>query len=348
VAYRGRVPLTSTLWELLTVTGPDGPSPRSDRPYVHDAFLFDSAEQLADVAAPFVLDGLAAGEAAVVATSPATAAVIRDAVDGSPRVHVLERSEVYRARTPTAIQTFRRLAEQHSTAGVSRVRVVGEPNFGRTPRDWLEWQRYESVINEALAGWPLWGLCVFDTARLPDEVLESALHTHTAVVTADGRQHPNPRFVAPADYVRSLPIPDEPLESTSPRLAAPDVADFIGLRRAVAAELATVPGPSDLLDDFLLAVDEMTSNALRHGGAPVSLSLWIEADRIVCTIGDRGPGWDDPFAGYGPAHGDDLSRGGMGLWLARQLCDHVDIRQDGEGVRVRLTTRLPELSRTGR
>ena len=57
-------------------------------------------------------------------------------------------------------------------------------------------------------------------------------------------------------------------------------------------------------------------------------------------IADRGPGWDDPFAGYGPAHGEDLSRGGMGLWLARQLCDHVDIEHGDDGVRVRLTTRL--------
>jgi hypothetical protein len=30
----------------------------------------------------------------------------------------------------------------------------------------------------------------------------------------------------------------------------------------------------------------------------------------------------------------------MGLWLARQLCDHVDITTDDEGTRVRLTLRL--------
>jgi anti-sigma regulatory factor (Ser/Thr protein kinase) len=126
----------------------------------------------------------------------------------------------------------------------------------------------------------------------------------------------------------------------APRLWAKDVADFIGLRHAVAAELATVDAPHDLIEDFLLAVDEMTSNAVRHGLPPVSLRLWTSNDRIVCVIGDGGPGWDDPFAGYGPAHGDDLSRGGMGLWLARQLCDHVDIDHGEHGVRVRLTTRL--------
>jgi anti-sigma regulatory factor (Ser/Thr protein kinase) len=307
--------------------------------YTHDALFFDSPGQLTDVAVPFLLEGLAAGEAAVVATSTGTANLLREAVDGDPRVHVIERGDVYRARTPTAITTFRRLAEQHAADGVKRVRVVGEVDFGPTERDWLEWQRYESVINDALAEWPLWGLCVFDTQRLPAPLIESALRTHSTLVT-DGDRAPNPDFADPADYLRSLPVPVEPLEDTAPRLAAPDVSDFIGLRHAVAAELDRVPAPRDAVEDFLLAVDEMTSNAMRHGGPPVSLRLWVADDRIVCTISDHGPGWDDPFAGYGPAHGEDLSRGGMGLWLARQLCDHVDISSDGAGARVRLTLRV--------
>jgi anti-sigma regulatory factor (Ser/Thr protein kinase) len=58
---------------------------------------------------------------------------------------------------------------------------------------------------------------------------------------------------------------------------------------------------------------------------------------LVCTISDAGTGWDEPFAGYGPAHGEDLSHGGMGLWLARQLRDHVAIRREAAGVSVRLT-----------
>jgi anti-sigma regulatory factor (Ser/Thr protein kinase) len=260
-------------------------------------------------------------------------------VDGDPRVHVLERHEVYRARTPMAITTFRRLADEYASAGVARVRVVGEVAFGPTERDWLEWQRYEAVINEALAAWPLWGLCLFDTQRLPDPVLESARRTHTGLVTASGRRE-NPEYVDPQRYLRTLPVPPEPLEDTEPRLAATSVGDYVGLRRAVSAELATIDAPPDLLDDLLLAVDEMTSNALRHGRPPVGLRLWASDDRVVCTISDSGPGFDDPFAGYGPAHGEDLSRGGMGLWLARQLCDHVDIRADDDGVRVRLTVRL--------
>ncbi len=307
--------------------------------YVHDALLYDDRDELVAVAVPFLLEGLAAGDAAVVATSAGTASILRDAVDGDSRVHVLERGDVYRARTPTAITTFRQLADERSAHGVRQVRVVGEVDFGETERDWLEWQRYESVINRALADWPLWGLCVFDTQRLPEPVLESARQTHTSVVTPAGR-FPNGDFVDPAHYLRTLPIPVEPLESTPPRLSALSVADFIGLRHAVAAELATVDAPRDAVEDYLLAVDEMTSNAVRHGKPPVSLRLWVGDDRLVCRIDDHGPGFDDPFAGYGPAHGEDLSRGGMGLWLARQLCDHVDISGDDDGAHVRLTLRL--------
>ena len=48
-----------------------------------------------------------------------TASILRDAVDGDPRVHILERGDVYRARTPTAITTFRQLAEERSAYGVA-------------------------------------------------------------------------------------------------------------------------------------------------------------------------------------------------------------------------------------
>ncbi|MCZ2860422.1 sensor histidine kinase [Blastococcus sp. VKM Ac-2987] len=312
--------------------------------FPHDALLYDSPDQLVAAGAPFLRAGLDAGEAAVVMTGPASTAALREALDDDPRLQLLDRAELYRMRTPAAITTLRRLAEKQTADGARRVRVVGEIDFGRTEREWLEWERYESVINEALTGWELWGLCAFDTRRLPEPVLESAVRTHPTLVTAAGRAA-NDGYTDPAEYLRALPVPDEPLERTAPRLAAADVADFIGLRHAVAAELAGVPAPADVVEDFLLAVDEMASNAVRHGRPPVSLRLWTAPDRMVCTISDGGPGWDDPFAGYGPAHGADLSRGGMGLWLARQLCDHVDIsggaHHPGDGgVRVRLTTVL--------
>jgi anti-sigma regulatory factor (Ser/Thr protein kinase) len=305
--------------------------------YQHDLLLHDGPEEFAAVAAPFLRAGLEAGDAAVVIAGPRATAVLTDVL-GDDRVLMIDPTDLYHLRTPTAITGFRRLAAQRAPDG-HRLRVIGETVFGPTPREWLEWQRYEAVINEALRSQPLWGLCVYDTSRLPDEVIESGLKTHPYLVTADGRQV-NPGYQSPADFLRSLPIPTEPLEETEPLLHVEDVSDFIGLRHAVGQVLSTLGGSPDLAEDLHLAIDEMSSNAVRHGGPPVRLRLWGSAQRVVCTISDRGPGMDDPFAGYGPAHGTDLSQGGMGLWLARQLCDHVDVIDNGAGLTVRLTTAL--------
>ncbi len=302
--------------------------------YRHDALFYSSTEELVAVAAPFLLEGLAAGDGAVIAAGPAATDALREAVADDPLVLVLERHALYRARTPTAITTFRGLSEQASPG--RRVRVVGEVDFGTTTADWYEWQRYEAVINSAFAAAPLWGLCVMNTA-LPEPLLATARRTHPQLVTAAGRRA-NPDYVDPATYLADMPVPDEPLERTPPAFAADDVTDFISLRRAVRRLLRTLDGPEDLVEDFLLAVDEMTSNGIRHGRRPVGLRLWTAPGKLVCTIRDAGAGPADPFAGYGPAHGEDLSAGGMGLWLARQLCDHVALRRDEHGSSVRLST----------
>jgi anti-sigma regulatory factor (Ser/Thr protein kinase) len=315
----------------------DGPGPDPRPGFRHDALLYDSTDELTAVAAPFLLEGLEDGDAAVIAVGPESTGPLCEAVDGDPRVLVLERHALYRSRTPTAITTFRALAAGHAAPG-RRVRVVGEVDFGASVADWAEWQRYEAVINEAFAACPLWGLCAFDTTRLPERLVEAARATHPQLRTTAGRQ-PNPGYVDPAGYLTTLPVADEPLETTVPALAVDDVTDFIGLRHTVRQRLDAVAGPADLVEDFLLAVDEMASNAVRHGRPPVGLRLWVAPGTLVCIISDAGRGWDDPFAGYGPAHGEDLSRGGMGLWLARQLCDNVAIRHDPAGVSVRLTTR---------
>jgi anti-sigma regulatory factor (Ser/Thr protein kinase) len=317
------------------VSGGTGAVPQSG--FRHEALLYGSTDELTAVAAPFLLEGLEAGDTAVIAVGPESTGPLCAAVDGDPRVLVLERHALYRSRTPTAITTFRALATGHAAPG-RRVRVVGEVDFGTTAADWSEWQRYESVINQALADIPLWELCAFDTTRLPGRLLETARATHPQLRTAAGRQ-PSPGYVDPARYLATVPVPDEPLETAAPVLAVDDVTDFVGLRHAVRQRLDTVAGPPEQIEDFLLAVDEMASNALRHGRPPVGVRLWTSPGALVCTISDSGQGWDDPFAGYGPAHGEDLSHGGMGLWLARQLCDHVAIRRDPSGVSVRLTSR---------
>ncbi len=104
--------------------------------------------------------------------------------------------------------------------------------------------------------------------------------------------------------------------------------------------IASLVPDRDLQGDLHLAASEIAANAFRHGGRPVSARIWTDGERIVCSITDSGTSYSDPFSGFTPAHGLDLSHGGMGLWLARKLWDHVDVLPSATGLTVRLSTRI--------
>ena len=111
----------------------------------HDALVYDDIDQLTSIAAPWLLEGLAAGDAAVIAVGPRSMAPLREAVGGDPRVMIVERHTLYRARTPTAITAFRRFAEQNAAPG-RRVRVVGETDYGATAADWRGMHAFHAGI----------------------------------------------------------------------------------------------------------------------------------------------------------------------------------------------------------
>jgi anti-sigma regulatory factor (Ser/Thr protein kinase) len=314
----------------------------------HRALIAASDDDLVAGTVAFVNEGLDADQPVVIACTDPMAELLQKALADRPQVAWAEWADVYGNGPAAAITAVRRLGERHRVSSSPVVRVVLEPFAGPDRDTWREWQRYDAVLDhqleeaEALGEEPLVVLCLCDTRRVPGPLVDAVRATHP-LLQVDGEATPNPDHVEAADYLTSLPVPPEPLEATTPLVRADSVRDLRGLRRdlAVRASDASLPAGSEpALEDFLLAVDEMTTNALRHGRPPVDLRLWADEKRLVCTVTDRGAGLQDPFIGYGPAHGDDLSLGGMGLWLARQLCDHVDITLTPDGVQVRLTTVL--------
>src|SRR5262249_19219404 len=61
--------------------------------------------------------------------------------------------------------------------------------------------------------------------------------------------------------------------------------------RQIVARLATAVGlPDSRRRDLVLAVDEIASNALRHGGGHGRLELWTTADMVWFQVTDDGPG----------------------------------------------------------
>jgi anti-sigma regulatory factor (Ser/Thr protein kinase) len=89
----------------------------------------------------------------------------------------------------------------------------------------------------------------------------------------------------------------------------------------VRAELrrhATVQAPgsadADLVDQVVLALDEMASNALRHGGGGVAAEVRLTDDAYLIEVSDRAA--TSPPT---PAVGRDPSEGGLGLYLIAEL-----------------------------
>ena len=92
-----------------------------------------------------------------------------------------------------------------------------------------------------------------------------------------------------------------------------DVAELPAVRARVRAELVGA-ATSDLLDRLVLALDEMASNALRHGGGNVRAALRATGDGYLVEVSDRAA--DAPPT---PAVGRDPSFGGLGLYLIAEL-----------------------------
>ena len=117
--------------------------------------------------------------------------------------------------------------------------------------------------------------------------------------------------------------------------------DHLGLLREELGKQAAAYG---LLDrhqfNFILAVNEITTNALRHAGGRGRLQLWRHGDSLWCEVSDDGPGIAqrclDAVDGALPR-----TTGGHGLWLVRRLCHSLQIDTGPEGTRILLRHVIP-------
>lgn len=109
------------------------------------------------------------------------------------------------------------------------------------------------------------------------------------------------------------------------------------LRHTIAA-WATANGlGAERTDELVLAVDELASNSIRHGGGAGTLRWWREDEALLCEVRDEG--WIPARLAGHVRPGTD-ARCGRGLWLVNQLCDLVQIRSAPAGSAVRVHKRL--------
>lgn len=301
---------------------------------VHQALVYDSTDRFLASAVPFIAAGLSRGDAVLAVTTDANADLLRDRFDGEGKVAFLPASEWFDAPGRTLASYHRRLDE--FTGANEFLRVLSEPVWtGRDPLETAEWGRYESVVNVALAAAPAWLICGYDSRVLPAQIVDDARRTHPQLAVGETSE-PSADYTDPAFYYSSRntdlgPRPTDGVVRTAIH------GDLAPARAFVARHALRLGLAAERVADFVLAVNEVTTNALRHGAGRGDLRMWTAGPRLVCEVTDSGRA-PDGFVGF--LRGEPTAERGHGLWIARQLCDLLEIRGGDRGTTVRLHIRL--------
>jgi len=303
-----------------------------ERGFRHEALLYAGIEQFIARTTPFIEGALEADEPILVVVSRPKIELLRTAIGkDADRVQFRDMAEVG-ANPARIIPAWHDFVEAHAKDG-RRLRGIGEPIYPeRTAPELIESQRHEALLNAAFDGGPdFWLLCPYNTQALNPTVVETAHLTHPVI--ADGHRtsasdlYPG-AAASVTPYDRQLPEPSAlcaTLVFDAERLAA--------VRRLVSREAANAGFVTRPIADLVLAVNEVATNSVQHGGGAGTLRIWGDGGVLVCEVRDRGH-FEDPLADRRrPAPGQN---GGRGLWLANQLCDLVQLRSFSSGTTVRL------------
>jgi anti-sigma regulatory factor (Ser/Thr protein kinase) len=313
--------------------------PSAQRPagqtFRHEAFLYASEHEFLEGTLGFIRAGLTDGEPVMAALSAAKIARLRAELGGDAvRVRFVDMAEV--GSNPARI-----IPAWHDFVGGRPspdrpIRGIGEPIWaGRTAAELVECQRHEDLLNLAFADTPAFRLlCPYDTEALDPAVIQEARCSHPIVVEdrveRESTGYRGLEAVA-APFGKPLPEPPSP-----PSEMAFDIDTLRAVRGMVSRHAARAGMSADRAGDLILAVDELATNSVRHGGGRGVLRVWHEGRALICEVHDRGR-IDEPLVGRRFPSTDQP--GGFGVWLVNQLCDLVQMRSLPGGNVVRLHMR---------
>jgi len=287
--------------------------------YSHEAYFYADAEEYLARAVPFVEAGIESGEAVLLALPEQKRDLLRRVLDDRvDRVHFMSMEEA--GRNPSRLISYWRDFLHEDGRLATGARGLGESVYAdRSAAEIEEAQRHERLLNLAFGGLDnLAFLCPYDAANLGDEVLTAAESAH-----AHGQGHGDGLLAGP------LPAPG----AAAAAAMSFQVADLREVRR-LASEQAEGAGLGEQrAADLVLALSEVATNTVLHGGGKGDVAFWNENGALVCEVRDSGR-IEDPLVGRERPSSSQIA--GRGLWIANQLCDLVQIRSGKTGTRVRL------------
>jgi anti-sigma regulatory factor (Ser/Thr protein kinase) len=308
--------------------------------FVHRAAYYRSSDHLIEVAKPLAQDALGAGTPVALIASPVTHERLREVLGhGSAGLIPLPPPDpALRASGQAAVaQQARELAELTDWAGPVVVLAEHHPyRPGIAPSAWVE---ADAATNIALATLPITLTCLYPTDLALETVSAAIRLNHPELLDEDGTVRSNPDARPPAEVLSRYPV--EALNQFGPPTQEMIFTPWqlIDLRAAIAGETQAISLPTERADDFVLAVNEVASNAVEHGCGVGVLRIWRQPDRVICEVSDSGL-LREPLPGMRPPH--PSSARGRGMWLARQMCDLLHVWTDERGTHVRLqAVRVP-------
>lgn len=308
---------------------------RASCSFEHQAFIYDSDDDYLAVLVPLLEAAREAGDEVRAVVPHRNAELLRGALGGSlDGIELVDAAEWYE-HPVTTIAGYGAVLDQLPPG--TRALVIGEVEFGSTDVEWVAWTRYEAALNEVLSGHNATVVCPYDARTLPPSVVEDARRTHPYLRTTVATR-PSESYIDPEALFRLLPS-TAPIPATAPDVDLVVEADPRPARRAFAAAASGMGLAGGRVHELMLAVNEVLTNALVHGGGSARLRVWApHADDLTCVVDDDGGGIDDVLLGYaGPPAG---SAGGYGVWIARRLFERCELqRSPTGGLTVVLATR---------
>ena len=223
-------------------------------------------------------------------------------------------------------------AEEHPDR---RVRIVSQVFWpDRTADEFLACIQHEALANAAFESHQLTALCLYDAARLDEDVLASAGATHPLRWRC-GSLYRSAEY-APDDVLArcNQPLPANPGAVTymvrksadlrPARSFAVNYAGWVGLSR-------------DGIEDLQLIATELATNSLMYTDGACRLAFWRHDKHLVCEARDGGR-LDDPLVGrLYPGPSGPASRG---LFLVNAISDLVRTHTTTSGTTIQAYLRL--------
>ena len=342
---------------------------RSTAPdFRHQACVYGSDQEFLAMALPFVEEGFRRGEPVLAATTSANLELLSEALGGRADRLDFAETAYFGRRPPQRVAAFERYwrhtaAHAGSAAngnGPRHVRIIAEPVWaGRSRAEAAAWKQMESQLNALLTDTNIWMICPYDARIASPDVLADALRTHPQRIDGTGISVSDD-YLEPVHFRALSPAaaPLEPPPARAARLSWSSPAPGSAELRGFVADHATLLGlERERAELLVLAVAEV-ARLLAHAAAeteePVvaapfaegfpcsngSVAIWSKARTVSVELTQPGPrpadsALDDPTLGYRLPRPDG-PQPGEGLWLARQICESVEVRTSDTGCTVRM------------